>query len=225
VFCDGVTAITKTVAITNPTETYLWSTGNKNRTETFTTPGVYWVRISTPCGDYTDTLKIGLASTPLVSLGKDTSLCGDFKLVLNAAQPGMRYLWYPNGETTPNIVATKQIIYSVEVTNSSGCTGKDAIQINGNCISKFWFPNSFTPNGDMLNETFKPVLVNFEKYEMRVFNRWGELLFITNDIDKGWDGTYQGASCQSGVYFYTATFLATENNTRQFFKGEINLVR
>jgi gliding motility-associated-like protein len=225
VFCDGVTSITKSVSISNPTETYLWSTGNTGRTETFTSPGLYWVKVSTPCGDYTDSLKIGLSSTPVVNLGKDTSLCGDFKLVLDATQPGMRYLWHPNGETTPSIVATKQIIYSVDVTNSAGCTGKGDIQINGNCISKFWFPNSFTPNGDQLNESFKPVLVNFEKYEMRVFNRWGELLFLTTDADKGWDGTYQGAACQSGVYFYTASFMATENNTRQFFKGEIHLVR
>ncbi len=128
-------------------------------------------------------------------------------------------------ETTQRIYADKQIEYGVVVTNEYGCSGEDKFSIGNNCVSQSWFPNSFSPNGDFLNETFKPVLVNFENYGMKIYNRWGELIFETSDFNNNWDGTYQGVDCAVGVYFFSCQFITTENNVNQNVKGTVSLIR
>ena len=225
VFCDYMPPSKRVIKATNSAETYQWSTGGNDTIETFTTPGKYWVKVNSPCGIISDTVDLKISKSPAIDLGKDTSLCGFFQYILDAQNPGMQYSWLPNGETTQTIIAQKQTTYKVTITSNDGCTGKGQITINGNCISQFWFPNSFTPNTDQLNETFKPTLINFENYEMRIFNRWGELLFETTDIEKGWDGTFKGKLCQSGVYYYVSNFISTENNSKQLVKGTITLLK
>jgi gliding motility-associated-like protein len=64
-------------------------------------------------------------------------------------------------------------------------------------------PNTFTPNDDGINETFKPGTCNPKEYVMRIFNRWGEELFETSDINTGWDGRFEGALVPEGAYLYT----------------------
>lgn len=63
-------------------------------------------------------------------------------------------------------------------------------------------PNAFTPNGDGINETFNPKGQSITTFNMKIFNRWGEMLYETNDMLKGWDGTYNGEMSQQDVYIY-----------------------
>ena len=65
-----------------------------------------------------------------------------------------------------------------------------------------YIPNAFTPNNDGLNDYFGVVGNGIEKYTLKVFNQWGELLFESHDIHKKWDGTYQNSTVQPGVYVY-----------------------
>ncbi len=225
VICNNMIPVIRRVAKTNNNETYLWSNGSTDTLTTFNTPGIHWVEISNPCGVFTDSVAIQLAVSPIVDLGKDTILCGRFLLTLDANNEGMEYQWQPFGETTQRIYADKQIEYGVVVTNEYGCSGEDKFSIGNNCVSQSWFPNSFSPNGDFLNETFKPVLVNFENYGMKIYNRWGELIFETSDFNINWDGTYQGVDCAVGVYFFSCQFITTENNVNQNVKGTVSLIR
>ena len=63
-------------------------------------------------------------------------------------------------------------------------------------------PNTFTPNGDELNDTFGPIGGGLSSYSMLIFNKWGQLLYETDDIDSPWDGTYEGEVVQSDSYVY-----------------------
>ncbi|MHB1279070.1 MAG: T9SS type B sorting domain-containing protein, partial [Bacteroidia bacterium] len=65
-------------------------------------------------------------------------------------------------------------------------------------------PDAFTPNGDGINDQFRPVFegVERENYHFRVYNRWGELIFDTGDIDEAWDGTFKGVMSESEVYVW-----------------------
>lgn len=65
-----------------------------------------------------------------------------------------------------------------------------------------YVPNAFTPNGDGVNETFAPKGQSITTFNMKIFNRWGELLYETDSMEQGWDGTYQGAQSQQDVYIY-----------------------
>lgn len=69
-------------------------------------------------------------------------------------------------------------------------------------IPQLWVPNAFTPNGDGVNETFVVKGENLRDFNLLIFNRWGELVYQTTDMNAGWDGTYKGQPCQSDVYVY-----------------------
>ena len=68
-----------------------------------------------------------------------------------------------------------------------------------------YFPNAFTPDKDGMNDTFGAVGIRLEKYELKIYNKWGELLFNSKSIDYKWDGTYQGKLAPQGAYVYTMT--------------------
>jgi gliding motility-associated-like protein len=88
------------------------------------------------------------------------------------------------------------------VTNSENCTDTFSVP-SGSLISDFVFylPNAFSPNANEHNDVYKPVATPYvHSYIMEIFNMWGEKVFESKDITKGWDGTYQGVICPQGVY-------------------------
>ncbi len=88
-----------------------------------------------------------------------------------------------------------------------------------------YVPNSFTPNGDIKNERFAPkATVYYKRYSMKIFNRWGQVVFETDTLSESWDGTSQGASCDMGLYFYTITLVDMEDKAH-YLKGNITLIR
>lgn len=68
-----------------------------------------------------------------------------------------------------------------------------------------YIPNAFTPNGDGLNETFGPVGEGIVEYNMQIFDRWGILIFESNDLKKQWDGYVKDAKAPTGTYVYKIT--------------------
>jgi gliding motility-associated-like protein len=87
-----------------------------------------------------------------------------------------------------------------------------------------YIPNSFTPNGNGHNEKFLPVVRNVRSFEFRVFNRWGEQLFLSTDSNEGWDGKHKGQDCQEGFYSYKLT-IKPINEDEKIYVGALNLIR
>jgi gliding motility-associated-like protein len=137
--------------------------------------------------------------TPDIDLGADTTLCKYEMLTLDATFWNSTYEW-SNKEFTPVIQVHKPGTYRVVVSN---LCGKDtsAIQIqykDHNC--RLFLPTAFSPNKDGINEYYRPVVSDISGYTLKIFNRWGELLYEGNQDDKGWDGTFRGQVCMPGVY-------------------------
>jgi gliding motility-associated-like protein len=90
-----------------------------------------------------------------------------------------------------------------------------------------YIPNAFTPNGDGLNDVFnvKGIGLKQEKYLMQIFDRWGNLIYQTKDLNKGWDGTVKGVPAQEGVYIYQVRVIGTGNVGKKEFKGHVTLLR
>lgn len=86
-------------------------------------------------------------------------------------------------------------------------------------------PNSFTPNGDGLNETWSPVSSFIKNYNLRIFNRWGNLIFESNESNRQWDGSYQGQPASLGIYFYVITYIGYPDNTKFYKRGSVTLLR
>lgn len=90
---------------------------------------------------------------------------------------------------------------------------------------KIMIPTAFTPNNDGHNDVFKMVNVTNETLlEMRVFNRWGTVVFATNDINKGWDGKYKGQDQPMAVYGY-AIKIRYSDGAEEVYKGTVTLIR
>ena len=89
-------------------------------------------------------------------------------------------------------------------------------------------PNTFTPDGDDINEIFLPILTSFvdpNNYEFEIYNRWGERIFYTDQPDQGWDGRFYGNDAQIGTYTWRIKYrhiLAEEN---KLIHGHVNLIR
>jgi gliding motility-associated-like protein len=112
------------------------------------------------------------------------------------------------------------------VTNSYACPNTMTILVRVLPEFRFWIPNAFTPgNKDKLNDVFKPIVFGVEDYTFMVFNRWGELIYKTNDTEEGWNGTFKGAPSPLDVYIWKCEFkniVSKENESRV---GHVTLVR
>jgi gliding motility-associated-like protein len=89
----------------------------------------------------------------------------------------------------------------------------------------FFAPNSFSPNGDGLNDVFKPIILGHQDYKLLIYDRWGHQVFYSDELAKGWDGTLDDKPLKSGIYVYR--IYVTEFLTNLSFQetGTLNLFR
>ena len=145
---------------------------------------------------------------PVVDLADNDTLCSEQVIELNAGPGYTNYLWQ-DGTTEPKQIVIDEGLYWVVVTDNNGCQGSDSAFLRP-CELLIWMPNAFTPNGDGLNDVFlaKHHLDLDINFRMSVFNKWGEELFTSNNINKGWDGTYKGKLCPPDQYTWIISFSA-----------------
>jgi gliding motility-associated-like protein len=93
-------------------------------------------------------------------------------------------------------------------------------------VENVYVPNAFTPNGDETNDVFMVSTfgIKEEGFILRVFDRWGGIVFESNDLFKGWDGSHNGDFCKSDVYVYSVVYFDL-NNSLNSFKGTVALIR
>ena len=89
------------------------------------------------------------------------------------------------------------------MTDANGCSSTKSVIVNVIPPESVWAPTAFTPNNDQVNDIFKihPIGI-INKYVLKIFDRWGEMVFTSNDQNDGWDGTYQSVKLNVGVYIY-----------------------
>jgi gliding motility-associated-like protein len=80
-------------------------------------------------------------------------------------------------------------------------------------IPYIWIPNTFTPNSDNDNDVWFPVFKNISSINVKIFNRWGELIFETSDLNSNWNGIYKNQLCQNGIYVYLINWTTLEGRS------------
>ena len=110
------------------------------------------------------------------------------------------------------------------IENANGCPDTICQELTIDAVSQLVVPNAFSPNGDGYNDIFLPFNFSLIGFELKIWNRWGELVFESNDPNIGWDGTYKGIDQEMDTYVYTVGGLG-EDGQDYFFKGNITLVR
>ena len=119
----------------------------------------------------------------------------------------------------------QQYYIQLYVENQNGCSDT----VYGTQIVEgqyaFFLPNSFTPNGDGLNDSFFPVgdKISVENYSFKIFDRWGKLIFSTNDFNEKWDGTYQNNSLSSDAYVWKIELLDSQSGEEKRLRGYVLL--
>jgi len=134
--------------------------------------------------------------------------------------------------TSKNVSYTYQIIDSVSyivtliAETEFGCLDTISRVITTPLV--FYVPNSFTPDGNENNNEFTPVFSSkrkVENYSLSIYDRWGEIVFETKDIDFGWDGTYKNKTAQIGTYTWQLQFTNSFNSKKELINGHVNLLR
>ena len=216
---------------------YLWSNGDTTDC-IFDFHGEYSVVVTDNCE--IDTFTVGQiyldeAPDPVFSVNQmpDDNLGVDINNSTFALD-GLSYLW-DFGDNTGSIVEDPEYHYypeSGEYTVTLGVT----TEIN-NCYKElsqvvqvaplyyYYAPNSFTPNGDMMNDTFSPSIVGIESYELFIFDRWGKQVFYSNDFNNKWDGTFESTDAQNGTYNFKVLVKKYYDDTIYQEYGIVTLLR
>ena len=117
----------------------------------------------------------------------------------------------------------------VEGKNTTGCVAKDSVQVIvvADNVPEIFIPNAFTPNGDGENDFFEVYGNGVETgyFEVRIFDRWGEQVFVSNSFNFKWDGTYKGKSEPPAVYTYAIQMANNDGNPGIMKSGTVTLLR
>ena len=198
--------------------------------------GTYPVSLITGNAFGTDTLVmanyIHVVDTPSVRAFGDTLLSLGQTAPVSVTGNATAYYWTPDNGTIACASCTNTVVqptvttkYMVTASNSPYCKRRDSVLVKVDFVcGDFFIPNVFSPNGDGLNDDVNIHGFCIATFNLRIFNRWGELVFQTTDKTLGWDGSFRGKPMDTGVFVYSVDGMTIEN--KPFFqKGNITLLR
>jgi len=226
---------------------YLWNFGD-NTTDTATNPVHYYEPVKQNT-DFTVTLwgyneycfpdstikVLTLEPTPpleLINVSPSQTVPYATSVTLNA-DGANTYLWTPDNGTLSDIhihnpIATpiEDITYIVTGTDLRGCIDTASVHITLEYEDNPFLPSAFTPNGDGENDLARILNLKYNKLvAFRIFNRWGQVVFYTTDVNEGWDGTFNGSPQDLGVYQYLFSTTHPDGRGLRSYKGNITLIR
>lgn len=221
-YCGGICAGTATAVPSGGSTgySYQWTDpqGQTSATATGLCPGWYTVQLTDQngCSRLDSVLVVYTDSFPSVTATADTTLLFPGQsTVLHAVATGTgnSYSWSPStGLNNPNVadpVANPgaPTDYIVVLTDANGCTATDTIRLIIRTVvcdePDIFIPNAFSPNNDQRNDIFLVRSGFLTEIHLRIYDRWGELVFESRDLNKGWDGRFKGETVPPDVYVYT----------------------
>jgi len=240
ILCFGGNEGAFTISATGGTGTYTYSTDDG---QTFlnenTVSGLeagsynYLVQDSNGCLSVSNSIAISQPDLLTIALPEDTEINeGSFVIVQPQIISGeaATYSWFPSTgldcDNCPQVKAspTNTTTYTVVVANSNGCSTQDSISISVLKGGAIIIPNAFSPNGDGVNDVFRVVGRNITQVSVVVYNRWGQEIFASKDLNIGWNGMYKDTQAELGVYAYIVEAVYT-NGDIVIKKGNLTLIR
>lgn len=209
---------------------YLWSDGSTAPQKTITASGTYAVTIFRNHCMISDTLVVEVKAPVLNIMPNDTFICEQDKLDLVAKSNFESQFSWSTGAQGNRITIDQEGSYVVTATNVCGLQ-RDSVKIEQlNCDCRPTMPSAFSPNGDGKNDVFVPMLKPAcitKSYELLIYNRYGQVVFSSNQSGVGWDGTYlNGRTAELGVYYYILKLQSSYGKREPVMaKGEFTLLR
>lgn len=205
---------------------YYWSNGSEVASTTIQTPGEYTVYVSNGNCETEETINVHGVSIPTLELVAPEFICLGEEIVLDAKTNNVQFYRWDDGSTQPTRTVNAPGIYYVEA-NHQCAKLQDTVTI-WDCECFVRMPNSFHPNGDPNNEFFGPLVdCQFVSYHFEIWNRWGQLLFESDDPTITWDGKFNGHDSEPGSYVWKLEYEALLNGEIIFKKesGAVALIR
>jgi gliding motility-associated-like protein len=249
----GLLDVVFTADVYNPSWNYQWTFGNGATTQQlgqvgyqYATNGCYDVSLSvtnpqgcTTTETYFDVMCV--YDSPVAVAGADPTEVTTLEPLVefsNNSENATSYAWnfgdgtYGFGFEPIHLFPAEPADYVVSLVamNEVGCTDTAYVSIHVEENLIYYVPNSFTPNDDEKNQVFLPIISQGFKpgtYLLRIFNRWGELVFESKDPYTGWGGDYgpNHTNCQSGTYTWVLNFQVLQTQEDKEFVGHVNLIK
>jgi gliding motility-associated-like protein len=185
---------------------YEWSDGQNGQTRTLRPTESLTLRVvAKGCGEAQAQVQINVTSPPTFQIGGDSTICtGEASALLEAPRGLGSYRWQnERGQTlgTANTLSVRELgKYFLTITTPAGCSYRDSVVVTNCCEAQIEIPTAFTPHSTPANNLFRIRHENLQSVDIQIYNRWGNLVYRSNDPEQGWDGTYEGKPAQAGVY-------------------------
>ncbi|MFM9984143.1 MAG: gliding motility-associated C-terminal domain-containing protein [Flavobacteriales bacterium] len=213
---------------------YNWSTGDTTQAIIASQSGVYSVTVDNDYCFTSDQIVLVFNPLPTNPFAETTEFCFGYPpyvLDLDAMNPGSQYIW-STGYTGQIYGAMAPGFVTVLVTTPFECVDEFQIEITEQCPGSLYIPNSFSPNGDGINDVWFVKGENIAEFELKLYNRWGELFWETKSENQPWTGQRRSDGeyyVEAGVYPFIVTFKLYDENgavsDELQYKGHVTLVR
>ena len=216
-----------------PGPSYSWNTGDLTSMITVTEPGTYTVQASNNGCIASGATNVTFHSLPEQPFLAEYEFCfavADDVNFLDAENAGSTYVW--NNDSTSRIfILTEPGVYSVLITNSKGCRAEFQTEVLEDCLEALYVPNSFTPDGDGINDAWMIYGDNIKTFHLQLYNRMGEMFFESFDMSQPWLGQRRDGDhyVESEVYPYIIRYQTVEPNgalsEEKILRGFVTLIR
>lgn len=223
---------------------YVWSFGTgdsslqSNPVYTYADSGFYDVSVTVTsavgCSSFlnvTNAVRANITPEAAFSIGERELTLLDAEIEISQqSQNTLEYFWnFGDGTTSELELPTHQFIepgnFQVILTVTNGdCEDVTSQQVRVEPLFTFYAPSAFSPNADGINETFFGTGEAIQTYNMKISNRWGEMIFESNDLEFHWDGTHKGKPVEAGTYIYDFFILDNYERDHQYI-GKVVLIR
>ncbi len=215
------------------------TSNQQNVTHNFSSAGNFTVSLNAIAGNGCVSINavknVSIGSINVSTIG-DTTVLPNIPFLLNTSWSGVTtgtpdFVWSPTAGVSdpfvlkPEVSIADDATYIISATSSEGCEATDTVNIKVFKGSAVYVPSGFTPNGDGRNDFLRGLYIGIKKvYYLKVFNRWGQLIFSTTSLTEGWNGTINGVKQQTGTYVW---MLKAEDLAGKIYdmKGTSTLIR
>ncbi|MCP4124821.1 MAG: PKD domain-containing protein [Bacteroidetes bacterium] len=231
--CETLTLVQySNTSIGGPWDAVLWEFGDDstdisaNPSHIYEEAGFYIPTLTITddvCG-VVDTFKtIEILDVPILELPGTLNICDGIIKTLQVDNPGNYIVYWSTGDSLVNSININNSYDSVSVwVNNRGCTNSNLTIVTRDCPA--YLPNTFTPNGDGVNDYFGPLPNNIESFTLEIYNRWGELVYTTTSLSDPWDGKQDGDDAHVDTYVYSFRGIGLDNKPLYQF-GTVSVIR
>jgi gliding motility-associated-like protein len=191
--------------------------------------GSYFIKYINQYGcDSSILVTVEMVQKPILRFGNDTIICIKTELKL-AAYSNYNFYEWNNQSHDSSIIISQPGLYTVTLSNPPCASVVDSIIVNEEiCNCNLQISNCFTPNADNENDFFFPYkscMFELAEYDFKIYNRWGECIFVTQNFNDRWDGTYHSKPQELGTYVYVINYKNEGIENQKTLKGTFHLLR